>query len=160
GVGASVTGDTPILVRAGGRTRLVPVGEFVDGYYFGDREGFMVPVEGVETLGFEELDSKFKESSKLFVKGSAWKRVRGVYRHRVTEIYEIHYLGGVVRTTADHSVFIRTRDGLKAVAARDLKPGQVLVNLPLKVRGQYVPEQGTLHMVREHTFAERSEALY
>src|SRR5262249_7787331 len=32
GVGASVTGDTPILVRAGGRTRLVPIGEFVDGY--------------------------------------------------------------------------------------------------------------------------------
>ena len=33
GVGASVTGDTPILVRADGRTRLLPIGEFVDGFY-------------------------------------------------------------------------------------------------------------------------------
>ncbi len=38
--------------------------------------------------------------SKTFVKGSAWSQVRGVYRHKVTEIYEIHYLGGTVRTAA------------------------------------------------------------
>ena len=36
GVGASVTGDTPVLVRHEGRTRLVPIGEFVDGFYEGD----------------------------------------------------------------------------------------------------------------------------
>ncbi len=136
GVGASVTGDTPILVRVGGRTRLLPIGEFVDGYYRNDEEGFVIPVEGVETLGFKELDSKFKGSSKVFVQGSAWSQARGVYRHRVKEIYEIYYLGGKVRTTGDHSVFIRTRDGIKAVPARDLKPGDVLVNLPLKVRGE------------------------
>src|SRR5262245_45935745 len=70
GVGASVTGDTPILVRAGGRTRLMPIGEFVDGYYRKDEEGFVIPVADVQTLGFEERDSKFKGSSKCFVKGS------------------------------------------------------------------------------------------
>jgi ATP-dependent metalloprotease FtsH len=153
GVGASVTGDTPILVRSEGRTRLMPIEEFVDGYYNGDKEGFVVRVEGVETLGFEERDSKFRGSSKVFVKGSAWKSVKGVYRHRVSEIYEIHYLGGVIRATADHSVFIRTRDGIKAIAARDLKPGDVLVNLPLKVRGQYLAERGTTHSIRAHEFA-------
>jgi ATP-dependent metalloprotease FtsH len=114
----------------------------------------------VQTLGFEELDSPFKGSSKCFVKGSAWKGVRGVYRHRVTEIYEIHYLGGVVRTTGDHSVFVRTRDGIKAVAARDLKPGHVLVNLPLKVRGEYAAGRGTPHTVRAHEFAPLAEPLY
>src|SRR5207248_5994733 len=67
GVGASVTGDTPILVRSGGRTRLLPIGDFVDGYYRGDEEGFVIPVEGVQALGFEERDSKFKGSSKVFV---------------------------------------------------------------------------------------------
>src|SRR5204863_736870 len=60
GVGASVTGDTPILVRAKGRTQLLPIGEFVDRYYRGDEEGFVIPVRGVEALGFEERDSKFK----------------------------------------------------------------------------------------------------
>ncbi len=159
GVGASVTGDTPILIRTGDHTRLMPIGEFVDGFYRDDEEGFVIPVAGVQTLGFAELDSKFKGSSKLFVKGSAWSRVRGVYRHRVTEIYEIHYLGGTVRTTADHSVFIRTRDGIKAVAARDLRPGDVLVNLPLKVRGEFSAKNGTPHSVRGHSFAARAEPL-
>jgi ATP-dependent metalloprotease FtsH len=160
GVGASVTGDTPILVRTEDRTRLMPIGEFVDGFYRGEEEGFVVPVRGVQTLGFEELDSKFKGSSKLFVKGSAWSRVRGVYRHRVREIYEVHYLGGVVRATADHSVFIRTRDGIKEVATRDLKPGDVLVNLPLKVRGEHTREGGTPYTVRGHSFPEESVPLF
>ncbi len=132
GVGASVSADTPVLVRNEGRTELVPIGEFVDRFYEGDSEGFMVPVQGVETLGFEEKDSKFRGSSKTFVQGSAWTGIRGVYRHRVSEICEVHYLGGVIRTTADHSVFVRTRDGIKSVATGDLKPGDMLVNLPLK----------------------------
>src|SRR5438477_1595550 len=120
----------------------------------------MVPVRGIQTLGFEEKDSKFKGSSKVFVKGSAWTKVRGVYRHRVTEIYEIHYLGGTVRTTGDHSLFIRTRDGIKAIPAREMKPGDVLVNLPLKVRGEYSTDTGTLHSVRGHTFPELTAPLF
>jgi ATP-dependent metalloprotease FtsH len=86
--------------------------------------------------------------------------VRGVFRHRVSEIYEIHYLGGMVRTTGDHSVFIRTRDGIKAIPARELKPGNVLVNLPLKVRGQFSAKDGTPHYVRSHAFPEQTETLY
>jgi ATP-dependent metalloprotease FtsH len=160
GVGASVTGDTPILVHTATGTRLLPIGEFVDGYYQGEQEGFMVAVDGVQTLGFEESASPWKGSSKVFVQGSAWKGVRGVYRHRVKEIYEIHYLGGMVRTTADHSIFVRTRDGIKAVAAADLQPGDVLVNLPLKVRGRSVRGRGTQHSMRAHAFAAPTEPLY
>lgn len=160
GVGASVTGDTPILVKANGKTELLPIGEFVDRYYQGDKEGFLVHVNDVQTLGFEEKDSKFKGSSKTFVKGSAWKNVKGVYRHRVNEIYAIHYLGGTIRTTGDHSVFIRTRDGVKAVEARKLKAGDVLVNLPLKVRGEYSFENGTAHSIRAHEFSSLDEPLF
>jgi len=160
GVGASVTGDTPILVRHAGGTELVEIGQFVDRFYAGDREGTPVPVEGVATLGFEELDSKFKGSSKRFVQGSAWKGVRGVYRHRVSEIHEIRYLGGVLRTTGDHSVFVRTRDGVKVVAARDLEPGDVLVQLPLKVRGEYDPAHGTPHSTRSHRFEPLPEPVF
>src|SRR5439155_12005296 len=133
-------------------THLSRIGEFVDGFYAADDGGDVVAIEVVETLGFEERDSKFTGSSKTFVKGSAWRRVRGVYRHRVNEICEIHYLGGVIRATADHSVFVRTRDGIKPVAASELKAGDVLVNLPLKVRGEYSPQHGTAHSVRAHSF--------
>jgi ATP-dependent metalloprotease FtsH len=152
GVGASVTGDTPVLIRRGGRTELREIGAFVDSFYEGDREGFVVPVEGLETLGFEEKESKFKGSSKVFVKGSAWKKARAVYRHRASEIYEIRHLGGVIRTTGDHSVFVRTRDGIKPVAARDLKKGHVLVQMPMKVRGAWSRSEGTPHDVRGHSF--------
>ena len=158
GVGASVTGDTPVLVRHQGRTRLIPIGEFVDPFYAGDDAGRLVPVAGLETLGFEELPSKFRGSSKKFVKGSAWKPARGVYRHRVNEIYEIDYLGGRLRTTGDHSVFIRTRDGVKAIEARELKSGDELVQLPLKMRGEFQPGIGTPHSVRAHEFPAEAEA--
>jgi len=98
-------------------------------------------------------------SSKTFVQGSAWKRAGAVYRHRVNEIHEIRYLGGTLRTTGDHSVFVRTRDGIKAVAARDLKPGDVLVQLPLKVRGEYSAEYRTPHTTRAHAFPEPSAPI-
>ncbi len=154
GVGASVTGDTPVLVRHAGGTELVEIGEFVDRFYAPGAADSVVPVRGVETLGFEELDSKFKGSPKTFVKGSAWQGVRGVYRHRASEICEIRYLGGILRTTGDHSVFVRRRDGIRPVAARDLKPGDVLVRLPLEVRGVYDAVRGTPHSYRAHDSAE------
>ncbi len=154
GVGASVTGDTPVLIRRDGETRLMPISEFVDPLYEGDKEGFVVPVRGVETLGYEEKSSKFTGSPKTFVQGSAWSGLKGVYRHRVNEIYEIEYLGGTVRTTGDHSVFVRDRNGIHAVPARDLKPGDMLVQLPIKVRNAWSALTGTTHTVRGHRFAE------
>src|SRR5438093_6716412 len=83
GVAASVTGDTPVLIRRDGRTELTTIGEFVDGHFNGDEQGFLVPVAGVETLGVRTSDSA--GSSKLRLEGSAWSRVRGVLRHRVSE---------------------------------------------------------------------------
>ena len=159
GVGASVTGDTPVLVRHDGRTELVPIGEFVDRFYVDDEAGHVVPVRGVETLGFRERASKFSGSSKTFVDGSAWSNVRAVFRHRVGEIVEVRYLGGVLHATPDHSVFVRTRDGIKPVAAGELKPGDVLVQLPMKVRGAFSPGVGTPHSTRAHRFEEPAQPL-
>lgn len=159
GVGASVTGDTPVLIRSEQGTKLMPIGEFVDQFYRDGEEGFVVPVKDVQTLGFEEKESKFKGSPKRFFGCSAWKSVYGVYRHRVNEIYEIRYLGGKVRTTGDHSVFVRTRNGIIAKPTRDLKPGDVLVSLPFKVRGKYSPEYGTPHHVRAHRFEPVEEPI-
>ncbi|KAJ1817632.1 hypothetical protein LPJ56_004019, partial [Coemansia sp. RSA 2599] len=121
GVGASVTGDTPVLVRDGAGARLMPIGEYIDSYYPGSREGYVIPVEGVETLGYDG-------GSRM--DGCSWKKVRQVYRHRVDEIYEIKYMGDTVRTTGDHSVFIRTKGGVRAIQARDLCVGDSLVDLP------------------------------
>ncbi|KAJ2705205.1 hypothetical protein FB645_002603 [Coemansia sp. IMI 203386] len=121
GVGASVTGDTPVLVSDDDGTRMVPIGEYIDTYYPGSKEGYVVPVDGVKTLGY---------NGGTRMDGCSWTRVRQVYRHKVDEIYEIKYMGDTVRTTGDHSVFIRTKDGVHAIQARDLRVGDSLVDLP------------------------------
>jgi len=159
GVGASVTGDTPVLIRKDGKTALMPIAGFIDSYYPGNVSDRVIPVHGIQTLGFVEKDSKFTGSSKTFFGRSEWQPVKGVYRHKANEIYEIHYLGGIIRTTGDHSVFIRTRDGIKAVPARELNPGDVLVNLPFKTRGEYNPDTGTPHEIRSHHFDSATDTL-
>ena len=153
GVGASVTGDTPVLIRDEDGTRLVPIAEVVDRHYPEDKDGYVVHVDGLQTLGYEPKESGFRGDIAGFG-GSRWSDVGGVYRHAVDEIYEIEYLGGTLRTTGDHSVFIRSHGGIKAVAARDLEPGDVLVDLPYKTRTAFVPGHGTQHEVRAHDFSE------
>jgi len=150
GVGASVTGDTPVLIRDADGIRLVPISEVVDRFYRDGQDGFVNAVQGVETLGFQPRASGFR--GLVGFESSAWSRVRGVYKHRVDEIYEVHYLGGVVRATGDHSVFVRGHGGIKPKAVRDLCPGDVLVDLPVKVRRSFDRVLGTLHEVRGHQF--------
>ncbi|KAJ2727044.1 hypothetical protein GGI07_000162 [Coemansia sp. Benny D115] len=121
GVGASVTGDTPVLVRDDAGTRMTSIGEYIDTYYPGDQEGYAIPVDGVQTLGYDGGSQ---------MEGCDWKKVRQVYRHKVNEIYEIKYMDDMVRTTGDHSVFIRTANGIEAIQARELRVGDVLVDPP------------------------------
>ncbi len=151
GVGASVTGDTPVLIRDEHGTRLVPIAEVVDRYHAEDKEGFVVPVSGMETLGYEPRQSGFRGRLSGF-ETSTWKRVRGVYKHKANEIFEIQYLGGVLRATGDHSVFVRGHGGIKVKAVRDLKPGDTLVDLPHKVRRGFDRLVGTVHEIRAHRF--------
>ncbi|KAJ2483876.1 hypothetical protein IWW56_000022 [Coemansia sp. RSA 2131] len=122
GVGASVTGDTQVLVKDGDGTRLMEIGQYIDTYYPGTNEGYVVPVDGVQTLGY---------TGGAKMDGCAWTTVRQVYRHKVDEVYEIGYMGDMVRTTGDHSVFIRAADGeIRAIQARELQVGDSLVDMP------------------------------
>lgn len=162
GVGASVTGDTPILIKQNGQTSLLPIGTFVDRYYANNEEG-VVPVENVYTLGFERGGKKgffgYNSEKMQTIASSAFKKVSSVFRHKVSEIYEIHYLGGVVKTTADHSVFVRKHGRIIPVATKDLTKGDVLVELPLNVRLSYVRGVGQRHKVIAHQFSEVSSQL-
>ncbi|KAJ2614395.1 hypothetical protein H4S08_001718 [Coemansia sp. RSA 1365] len=121
GVGASVTGDTQVLVKDGDGIRLMEIGDYIDKYYPGSQEGYVIPVDGVQTLGYNGGST---------IRGSEWTKVRQVYRHKVNEVYEIKYLGDTVRTTGDHSVFVRTADGVRATQARNLCVGDMLVDMP------------------------------
>jgi len=154
GVGSSVSKDTPVLIRTENTTKLLPISEFVDQYYPEGKEGYMVPIQAVQTLGHKPQCDKTDKSNKKFFGGSAWQTVKGVFRHKVDTIYEIHYLGGIIKTTGDHSIFVRDKNRIIPKKVSDLKIGEKLVNLPFKVRGAYSTATGTPHYVRKHQFSE------
>lgn len=145
-IAASVTGDTPIMIKDKNGARIVPISEFVDTYYVDEEEGTEKPVYGVKCLGFDENNNMSKFSSGLRFGKSNFKNVRGVFRHKVNEIYEINFIGGSVHTTGNHSVFVRTRKGIEAKPVSELNAGEFLVDLPYSVRGKNVKD------IRAHDF--------
>jgi len=166
GVGASVTGDTPILIKQNGKTQLLPIGHFVDKFYKDDKEGIM-PVHDAYTLGFDQVRLGFEKGKAGFygykngkmqtISSSSFKKISSVFRHKVEEIYEIHYLGGVIKATADHSIFVRRHGRIVAIATKDIKKGDLLVELPLNIRLSYVSGLKQRHKIIAHNFEEREE---
>ena len=130
---ASVTGDTPVLVREEGKVELKPIAEVINPRYRSDGEGGEKETPGLEALGFDRKNGRGGMKDALLFGGAAFKKVRSVFRHRVKEIFEIEYRGGTIRATGNHSVFVRSRRGLETRAVAELKPGDLLVDLPYKV---------------------------
>lgn len=163
GVGASVTGDTPILIRQSGKTKLLEIGEFVDRYYGKNKKEGFIKIKGVETLGLKpEINGFWGSHSKArpVFGGSKWQPAEAVYRHKVDEIYEISFLGGRLRTTGDHSVFVREQGGIRHKEVRELKPGDVLVNLPMNTRAWDSKQKKTVHRIKKHEFSKKVPEIY
>ena len=114
---ASVTGDTEVLVRRHGMTTLTKIGELVDGAYKGDGERIPVSMHGVEVLTFDSQNR------------IVYAPVQYALRHRASEIYSIHYAGGIAHATGSHSVFVFDDDGdLVTRAVKDLRKEDVMVS--------------------------------
>ncbi len=152
GVGASVAGNTNVLIKTMGKTRLMPISEFIDAFYEKEQEG-LKSVEGVQTLG-----ANFSSGGKFFT-SSEWKKVRGVYRHKVNELYTVKFLGGAVKTTGDHSVFVRNKNRVVCKKTSEIKPGDILVALPFKVRSVFKQGMGTTHKVKNTLFAQQDNLV-
>lgn len=152
GVGSSVSGDTPVLIKTANQTKLLPISKFVDQFYKEDEEGLR-NIRDVQTLGAD-----FARGTKFF-KGSSWKKVRSVYRHKVDKIYEIKFIGGKIKVTGDHSVFVRNWNHIVCKKADELKKGDVLMGLPYGVRGGYNPKlplgNRSTHIAKAHQFPEK-----
>lgn len=152
GVGSSVSGDTPILIDNNGFKKLSSIKEFSDQFYGKNEEG-LKSIKNIKTLGVE-----FARGNKFF-ESSAWKQVKAVYRHKVDKIYEISFIGGKIKITGDHSVFIRNKNHIICKKGSELKEGDILVGLPYAVRGEYFPNepfnQRTSHRVKTHKFPEK-----
>lgn len=147
-VAASVIGDTPVLIKDEHGVKLLPIGTLVDQWYTDENEEGEKDVWGIDALGLERKSVGPNLNGRLFFAGSAFKHVSSVFRHKVSQIYEIEYLGGKICATGNHSVFIRSPKGLVTKAVRELAPGDVLIDLPYKAnRGS------RKHMeIRKHRF--------
>jgi ATP-dependent Zn protease/transcriptional regulator with XRE-family HTH domain len=128
-IGASVTGDTPVLVKKNGKVMLKPIKEIIDEYYLPNEEGVEKPCPDLEVLGFVGK----KNRRGVYFRKAIWQKVKSVFRHKVKEIYIIEYLGGKIKATGNHSVFVRTKFGVVPKLVSELKPGDCLVDLPYQV---------------------------
>src|SRR5438876_4059778 len=154
--GASVTGDTPIMVRdRENKIKLTPIGPFADSFFPDGEEGSETNVKGYHVLGLRPTRSRNPRFRKYtFFGGSRFQSFKAVFRHKVNEIFEIEYLGGKIRATGNHSVFVRTRHGIEAKRVDQLKIGENLVDLPFKLRLKQ-----NIQEIRAHTF-EPYEPIY
>ncbi|MDG6931766.1 MAG: Flp pilus assembly complex ATPase component TadA [Nitrososphaerota archaeon] len=121
---ASVTHDTPVLIREKGQVRLAKIGEVVDRHYTGNGEG-PVYVNKLEALTLKDGKVGFAP-------------VSYVLRHRAGEIYRIGYVGGHVRATGSHSAFVLD-EGTGEIAEKavdQLKQGDILVSFSTFSRGK------------------------
>ena len=153
GIGSSITGDTPVLIKTKNYLKLLPIGKFVDQFYKEKEEEVKYLKEEVYTLGAD-----FGRGKKRF-KNSNWKKVKAVYRHKVDKIYEIGFIGGKIKVTGDHSVFIRGKWHIFPKKVSELKRGDILVGLPYGIRGGYNPKlplgERTIHLAKTHQFPEK-----
>ncbi len=159
GIGASVTGDTPILIKDNKNNKLLPIKEFVDEFYQQNETDKIKKVDGVKALGFEKAKNKFwgtksNKTEKAVFDHSCWQSITGVYRHKVEEIFEIHFLGGAIRTTGNHSVFVREQGWIVPKEVSEIKKGDVLVNLPMNTRYWDEKDGKTKHNIKQHQFPE------
>jgi len=119
---ASVHGDTPILVRVGGRVKLTRIGSLVDSildmydsYVAGNSE--YARAGNVEVLSYSPRE------------GVVWRRVSYVIRHEAQAYLKVELEGGgTIGLTGNHSVFVASKEGLKLVSASDLHEGDMLVS--------------------------------
>ena len=130
---ASVAGDTPILIKKDQEIKLLSIGEFVDQYYDNKQEEGEKNVKDIQTLGFDRKVGKGNFNKRnLYFSNSAFKKACSVFKHRVDHIYKIDFIGGTIKATGNHSVFVRTPKGIETKAVSQLKTGDILVDLPYK----------------------------
>jgi DNA polymerase III delta prime subunit len=112
---ASVSKDTPILVKINGKIKKTNFEE-LDKLYFKNKEEEYKNVSNLEVL---TVDKNLKVK---------WAKVSKIIRHRADKILRIKFEGGEIKLTGNHSVMVLTDKGLKAISASKLKEEDYLIS--------------------------------
>jgi len=111
---ASVSPDTPLVVRANGRTFLTT---------FRELDEALLEPEGDARVRVRGLEVLTVANGRV-----AWAPVRYLIRHRAPGYLRVHLESGhVLELTGDHAVMVLRGDGLEAVPASALREGDVLL---------------------------------
>lgn len=122
---ASVSKDTPILVRMDGKVMRTTFAE-LDKIYFNedDEEISHKDANNLEVL---TVDENYRVR---------WARVSRIIRHRVPAILRVHLEGGgKLELTGNHSVMVLTENGLEAIKANELSEGSILLSFTANLEG-------------------------
>lgn len=120
---ASVSKDTPILVRIDGQIRRVTFEE-LDKIYFKDSNEEYVKVDNLEVL---TVDRNYKV---------VWAKVSTLIRHKASKILRVHLEGGgLIELTGNHSVMILSEEGLKAIKASEINEDDYLLSFTAELEG-------------------------
>ncbi|RLJ02124.1 MAG: replication factor C small subunit [Candidatus Aenigmatarchaeota archaeon] len=123
---ASVTPDTPIMIREKGRIRRTNFGELAD-RFFKDNKTKYAKTENLEILSLD------KDYNPKFLP------VSYISRHKVDKIAKIKYEGGEIKTSLDHSVIILDDAGnLIPKKVSELKNDDLLISFSKEFEGKNI----------------------
>jgi replication factor C small subunit len=119
---ASVSKDTPILVRVDGKIKRTTFEE-LDSIYFKNEKEVYKNAENLEVL---TVDNNLKVK---------WVKVSKIIRHKAEKILKVKLEGGgEIKLTGNHSVMVLDENGLKSKAASELREGEYLISFISKIK--------------------------
>ncbi|ADG13819.1 Replication factor C [Methanocaldococcus infernus ME] len=122
---ASVSKDTPILVKINGEVKRTTFAE-LDKLYFNERDGD-ISYKDTPNLEVLTVDDNYNVR---------WAKVSKIIRHRVEKILRVHLEGGgVLELTGNHSIMLLGENGLVAKKASEIKVGDYFLSFVTEMPG-------------------------
>src|SRR3989344_6231249 len=123
---ASVTGDTPLLVRKNGQIIRTDFYELEKMYFDGSDMGSRNAMSDLEILSVDKNSYKIKFS-----------KVNHLFRHKVGKVASIRYEGGKIKTSLNHSLIVFDKEGnLIQKECRELNKGDLLITFRTDLDGE------------------------
>lgn len=120
---ASVTPDTPIMIKRKKQVKRTTIGELAN-EYFVDNNSKYAYLSDIEIL---TLNKNFDVN---------FSPVKNISRHPSNKIAKIKFEGGFVKTTLKHSLIVMDANGkLKSIEASQLKKGDLLITFKKEIEG-------------------------
>ncbi len=153
---ASVSKNTPILVRINGKVHRIKFSD-LDKKYFSKNsriyklgDGEYVKVDNLEVLTIDKASGKVR-----------WAKASWIIRHKVPYIVRIRVEGGgVLELTGNHSIIVIGEDGsLAEKKASELKVGDYILSFVTKLPGERLALTLKDYILRDHSRIKASRTI-